>query len=116
MSETARRRVSSETYMAAPPADAPGAQYAYRHLPRSGGFVKHTRTATARGVAAMTAVDESKQMDFIGQVIGDWEAMASVPVGELLGLSRAMAGSQPVAAGQLASRSEERRVGKECRS
>ena len=51
----------------------------------------------------MTAVDESKQMDFIGQVIGDWEAMASVPVGELLGLSRAMAGNQPVAAGQLAS-------------
>ena len=51
----------------------------------------------------MTAVDESKQMDFIGQVIGDREAMASVPVGELPGLSRAIAGNQPVTAGQLTS-------------
>ena len=48
----------------------------------------------------MTAADESKQMDSVGQVIGDWEAMASVRAGELPGCRVPW---QVAAAGQLAS-------------
>jgi 2-polyprenyl-3-methyl-5-hydroxy-6-metoxy-1,4-benzoquinol methylase len=55
----------------------------------------------------MTTVDEDKLMAFVGQVIGDWGALASAPlvvIGDQLGLYRAMADGKPVTSAQLAER------------
>ena len=54
-------------------------------------------------------MDESKLMEFMGKMVGDMGGaamMASVLIGEELGLYRAMADSQPVSAEALAQRTE----------
>jgi len=54
-------------------------------------------------------MDESKLMEFMGKLVGDMGGaaiMASVLIGEELGLYRAMADSQPVSAEALAKRTE----------
>jgi SAM-dependent methyltransferase len=59
------------------------------------------------GAAAVAEPDHDKMMAFVGQVVGDWGALASAPLvvlGDRLGLYRAMADGEPVTAGQLAGR------------
>jgi 2-polyprenyl-3-methyl-5-hydroxy-6-metoxy-1,4-benzoquinol methylase len=57
----------------------------------------------------MRAIDEDKLMAFVGQVVGDFGAMATAPLvllGEELGLYRAMADGDPVDAAELAARTD----------